>query len=32
MDFRRASESDLAGDYAVFAAAQEELHSRRGAP
>jgi hypothetical protein len=32
MEFRHASESDLAGEYAVFAAAQEELHTRRGAP
>lgn len=31
MEFRPASESDLAGEYAVFAAAQEELHTRRGA-
>lgn len=31
MEFRQASESDLAGEYAVFAAAQEELHNRRGA-
>jgi GNAT superfamily N-acetyltransferase len=29
--FRRAVDSDLAGEYAVFAAAQEELHNRRGA-
>lgn len=32
MEFRQASQSDLAGEYAVFTAAQEELHSRRGAP
>jgi hypothetical protein len=32
MDFRRASESDPAGEYALYAAVQEELHSRRGAP
>lgn len=31
MEFRQASESDLAGEYAVSAAAQEELHNRRGA-
>jgi GNAT superfamily N-acetyltransferase len=31
MEFRPASESDLADEYAVFAAAQEELHTRRGA-
>jgi GNAT superfamily N-acetyltransferase len=30
--FRPASEADLAGEYAVFIAAQEELHARRGAP
>lgn len=32
MEFRQASESDLAGEHAVFTAAQEELHNRRGAP
>jgi GNAT superfamily N-acetyltransferase len=31
MEFRPAVESDLAGEYAVFTAAQEELHTRRGA-
>jgi hypothetical protein len=31
VEFRAASESDLAGEYAVFAAVQEELHTRRGA-
>jgi GNAT superfamily N-acetyltransferase len=29
--FRPALEADLAGQYAVFVAAQEELHQRRGA-
>lgn len=32
VEYRPASESDLAGEYAVFIAAQEELHTRRGAP
>lgn len=32
MEFRQASQSDLAGEYAVFTAAQHELHARRGAP
>jgi GNAT superfamily N-acetyltransferase len=31
VEFRRAVDADLAGEYAVFAAAQEELHNRRGA-
>lgn len=31
VDFRPATESDLVGEYAVFVAAQEELHVRRGA-
>lgn len=31
MEFRRASEPDLAGEYTVFTAAQQELHTRRGA-
>jgi GNAT superfamily N-acetyltransferase len=32
MEFRRASEDDLAGEFAVFGAAMKELHDRRGAP
>jgi GNAT superfamily N-acetyltransferase len=32
VDLRQARESDFAGEYAVFFAAQEELHNRRGAP
>jgi hypothetical protein len=32
MEFRHASEADLPGAFAVFVAAQTELHSRRGAP
>ena len=31
LEYRRAAEPDLAGEYAVFVAAQEELHIRRGA-
>src|SRR5260370_25531079 len=31
MEFRPASEADLEGEFAVFAAAQQELHTRRGA-
>lgn len=32
MKFRQALDSDLPGEYAVFAAAQEELRNRRGVP
>ncbi len=31
VEYRRAVETDLAGEYAVFASAQQELHNRRGA-
>jgi GNAT superfamily N-acetyltransferase len=31
IEFRPATEADLADEFAVFVAAQEELHSRRGA-
>lgn len=31
MEFRPAREADLEGEYAVFVAAQRELHDRRGA-
>lgn len=31
MDFRPATEADLEGEFAVFVAAQQELHDRRGA-
>jgi hypothetical protein len=30
VEFRPASESDLAGEYALVVAAQQELHKRRG--
>jgi GNAT superfamily N-acetyltransferase len=32
MEFRRASEGDLPGEFAVFCSAMKELHDRRGAP
>jgi GNAT superfamily N-acetyltransferase len=32
MEFRRASEDDLAGEFAVFGATMKELRDRRGAP
>jgi GNAT superfamily N-acetyltransferase len=32
MEFRRASEADFPGEFAVFSAAMKELHDRRGAP
>jgi GNAT superfamily N-acetyltransferase len=32
MEFRRASEADLPGEFAVFCSAMKELHDRRGAP
>jgi GNAT superfamily N-acetyltransferase len=31
-EFRSASEADVPGEYAVFCAAQQELHERRGTP
>src|SRR5579875_3740141 len=31
VEFRAAADADLEGEYAVFVAAQQELHSRRGA-
>lgn len=31
MEYRPAAEADLAGEYAVYAAAEEELRARRGA-
>jgi hypothetical protein len=31
VEFRPATEADLAGEFAVFVAAQDELHRRRGA-
>lgn len=32
LDYRQATETDLVGEYAVFHAAQQELHTRRGVP
>jgi hypothetical protein len=32
MEFRQASEADFPDAFAVFVAAQTELHDRRGAP